>query len=198
MMGGKKDNLIGHKYGLLTVLDRVSNMGREIRWFCKCECGKFSCPQGTGLKSGHTKSCGCLKKLMMTKHGDLIDSRHKKRRSPRLYSVWLNMKGRCKNPKLPDYHWYGERGIELCKEWCEYLNFKNWAVNHGYADNLTIDRKDNNGNYEPINCHWITMKENLKKRILYKDANGKFITNPGNRSRGVSVSLRALDGQKDP
>lgn len=77
----------------------------------------------------------------------------------RLWKIWESMHERCEYPKHPHYHNYGGRGITVCSEWNSYLPFAKWAMRNGYADNLTIDRIDCNGDYEPMNCRWVTMKE---------------------------------------
>ena len=83
----------------------------------------------------------------------------------RLYHIWEGIKSRCLNPKSKDFHNYGGRGITVCPEWTnDYTKFRDWALNNGYADNLTIDRIENDGNYEPNNCQWITNLENGRKR----------------------------------
>ena len=92
----------------------------------------------------------------MKKHGD---------RGTRLYSIWSSMKNRCYNQKQQNYKWYGGRGITVCEEWKnDYMTFKKWALENGYNDTLSIDRIDNNGNYEPSNCRFITMKEQATNR----------------------------------
>ena len=95
------------------------------------------------------------------------------------------MKQRCNNPKHTAARWYHDKGIMVCEEWLDYKNFEKWALENGYADNLTIDRINSNGNYEPSNCHWITLKENSQKAIRktahnftknkYRKLNGRFM-----------------------
>jgi hypothetical protein len=82
----------------------------------------------------------------------------------RIYKIWRCMKGRVLNPNSEVYHRYGGRGITLCDEWHEFIPFMNWALSHGYAENLVLDRENNDGNYEPSNCRWITRKENSQNR----------------------------------
>jgi hypothetical protein len=78
----------------------------------------------------------------------------------RLYQIWNAMKQRCSNPNAISYPRYGGRGITVCQEWQDsFAAFRDWAVSHGYSDNLTIDRIDNDGKYEPLNCRWVTKKE---------------------------------------
>lgn len=77
----------------------------------------------------------------------------------RLYHIWNSMKQRCVNPNAISYKYYGEKGIEVCKEWQSFETFRSWALANGYADNLSLDRIDGNGNYEPSNCRWATNKE---------------------------------------
>lgn len=90
----------------------------------------------------------------------------------RLYSIWKGMKDRCCNTKSPNYQYYGERGILICDEWlnedCGFINFYNWSLENGYDDNLTIDRKNNDGNYEPSNCRWTTMLVQIHNRRIPK------------------------------
>lgn len=86
----------------------------------------------------------------------------------RLYKIWSNMKSRCNNSSIYDYKYYGGRGIKICKEWVDFTSFKDWAVQNGYAKNLTLDRIDVNGNYCPSNCRWVTRKvQSNNKRNLH-------------------------------
>lgn len=100
-------------------------------------------------------SCGCN----WIKHGEA---------GSRLYKIWLNMKERCLNPNESAYKNYGERGITICNEWLKYINFRDWALNNGYKDDLTIDRENNNGNYEPNNCRFVTLIVNNQNRRSIK------------------------------
>ena len=151
-----KENIIGMKFGRLTVLKEIEK-NKNLRTFeCICECGGKKNVYKKYLKSGDVKSCGCLskehlKKIQLPKHGF---SRHK------LYIRFDGIKKRCYNKKDKDYKNYGGRGIKICDEWLnDYTKFHEWALNSGYKKGLTIDRINNNGNYEPNNCRWITNKE---------------------------------------
>lgn len=99
-------------------------------------------------------------------------------KNDRLYNIWARMKQRCENPKLYGYKDYGGRGITVCAEWHEFTPFYDWAMTHGYKENLTIDRIDLNGNYEPSNCRWVTMKvqANNKRRNHLITLNGETHT----------------------
>lgn len=96
----------------------------------------------------------------------------------RLYDIWNLMKQRCTNPNRPDFARYGGNGIKVCDEWLSFEGFKTWAVSNGYADNLTIERNDNTGNYEPANCRWATTKEQAvnKRSNVMVIFNGKTQT----------------------
>lgn len=111
------------------------------------------------MRSGHTQSCGCLEKEVKsaahTKHG---------KRNTRLYRIWANMKGRCFNPNIKEYKWYGGKGISVCPEWMNFQVFYDWAMDNGYADSLTIDRIDQNGNYCPDNCRWLALSDQQSNR----------------------------------
>ena len=155
---------LGKKYGRLLVISfneevTKSHNNKHIYYNCECDCGNKTIVTKEGLKSGNTKSCGCLQrefaKSAFITHGATVN-----RENPRLYRIWKNMKNRCNNPNGQDYKYYGGRGITVCSEWnYDYDTFKKWALSSGYENTLTIDRIDTDGNYEPSNCRWSTRKE---------------------------------------
>ena len=146
----------GKTFGRLTVLGYShNNKHGQSMWRCRCECGKEIVAAGLHLKSGHTKSCGCFR-------DDALDKTRTKHglKKTRLYRIWSCMKARCFIEKSTNYHNYGGRGITVCDEWRhDFQAFYDWAVANGYSDELSIDRIDVNGNYEPSNCRWATAKE---------------------------------------
>lgn len=96
----------------------------------------------------------------------------------RIYQTWADMKTRCLSSTNKRYHRYGGRGITVCEQWLEFAPFKDWALANGYTDELTIDRVNNDGNYCPENCEWITIQENLQRRNRYYEANKSNTTKP--------------------
>ncbi len=157
-------NIVGEKYGRLTVVELDSVKNHKAYWKCVCDCGLTVVANGNNLRSGNTKSCGCLHKEIVaaqgkanTKHGESHSNR------TRLYTIWCAMRQRCNNPNREAYKHYGGKGVKICDEWQNYEAFKAWAMGNGYADNLCVDRINPQGDYEPDNCRWITASENTAR-----------------------------------
>lgn len=162
-MRGKKLDLCGEVFGRLTVIERAekdrSLKNRGSRWLCKCECGKITIARLDGLRSGHVKSCGCLSRdtaiKTHTKHGMASGGK-----LSREYTAWVNMKRRCSDDTSRNWKNYGGRGITVCERWKN--SFTSFFDDMGYSPGkgYELDRKNNDGNYEPGNCRWVTKKEN--------------------------------------
>jgi hypothetical protein len=158
----KKIEMIGKRFGRLTIIEESpQRKNKTVYWVGKCDCGNITEPiKGTALRDGTTKSCGCLQTEATIKrnlkHGMC---------GSRIYIVWGNMVQRCTNPNYYQFKDWGGRGIAICEEWRNsFQAFYDWAIANGYDENAkrgecTLDRIDVNGNYEPSNCRWVTMKE---------------------------------------
>ncbi len=148
-MSRKIKDIRGQTFGKLIVTDNdpIRRKGQTY-WKCRCICGNEKYIFVGNLRSGATVNCGCLEK-----------KRYCKTKYKRLIRILNHMKQRCYNVKNPNYKHYGARGIKICDEWLnDSRKFYKWAEENGYNDSLTIDRIDVNGNYEPRNCRWTTMK----------------------------------------
>lgn len=160
-MGALVD-LTNKRFGRLFVVERADNVNNSTAWVCRCDCGKTKVIQGTLLKKGLARSCGCLRKEIARERA----TRHSLC-GTKLYTTYHNMKKRCYNSRCDHYKWYGEEGKHICDEWLGekgFDEFSKWALANGYSDNLTIDRIDNNKGYSPDNCRWISAKQNNRNR----------------------------------
>lgn len=167
---GKMIDISGGVYGRWKVIE-FSGMNKSggSTWLCECECGVRRCVDGRSLRSGASKSCGCLGAEHRIAAAVAAVTKHHGK-SERLYNVWSGMKDRCNNPKNKFYDRYGGRGITICDEWAsDYTAFRDWAFANGYDPTLqkgkcTLDRLDNNKGYCPENCAWRTSKQQCNNR----------------------------------
>ncbi len=156
------EDLTGQKFGKRTVIEfagiKRPPCGRPARlWKVECICGKIDVIQATRLKSGNADSCGCTKAADAAKQW-LRHGHAAKGHVTKLFKVWATMLQRCNNPKNTGYFWYGYRGIKVCERWESYQNFLT-DMGPSYKTGLSIDRINNDGNYEPGNCRWATAKQ---------------------------------------
>lgn len=181
----KREDMIGKRYGRLTVVERHGVKNHHTQWLCQCDCGLTTLSYAYQLNSGSKKSCGCLRIEKACKHippakkgAENPTYKHggKSGETERLYYTWWNMLKRCDTQSANRYEFYGGRGIRVCEEWKDYATFRDWAYANGYyeqdksllrRDKLSIDRINPNGNYEPQNCRWITLSENVRLRNLH-------------------------------
>lgn len=161
------------KFGKLTVVQRIgSTKFGEVIWECVCDCGNFRNVNASKLRSGQTINCRvCARKeriIKITTHG---------KTNTRLYNIYRNMKARCYKSGERSYKDYGARGIKVCEEWLDdFQVFYDWAMSNGYDENLTIDRINSNGNYEPNNCRWADTKTQNRnsRRCYHKTEDGQL------------------------
>lgn len=173
MRGVRRSICQGDKFGRFTIMNELPKKdGRRI-FLCKCDCGNEKVVKLFSLTSGVTVSCACynreISKEVNMKHGGY---------QTKLYSVWNGMKYRCFNPNRKSWKDYGGRGITICPEWMDFSVFAVWAMSSGYQDDLTIERKDNDGNYCPENCTWVSVAEQRRNttRVHKVEFNGQWKT----------------------
>lgn len=165
---GKTIDMKGKRIGRLLVIEQCESKNNKAMWKCKCDCGNEKIVSGQSLRRGETKSCGCLHSEAMVKANHIHGMSKTK-----MHKTWRGLFQRCENPTASHYERYGERGIDICKEWKGengFINFCKWALENGYSDNLEIDRIDNNKGYSPDNCRWVSHIENCHNRNARKDS----------------------------
>jgi len=151
-------DISGHRFGRLVALEFVESKAQRRYWRCRCDCGQEITTSIGSLRCGHSKSCGCLNKELQISR----PITHGMTRTP-LFSIWKGIFTRCRNPNYAGFKNYGGRGIRVCDRWADFAKF-NEDMGALYAPGLTIDRIDNDGNYEPANCRWIAKSEQSRNR----------------------------------
>ena len=163
-------DLSNKRFGLWRVLRKSGNTpGGAALWLCRCDCGVERQVIGADLRKGKSTGCGCTS---INRLGDL--RRTHGGSGTRLYETWKNMHARCYSPSSDGFEHYGARGITICDEWrTDFAAFRSWALGSGYRDDLTIERVDVNGNYEPSNCTWIPHgQQSFNRNYTYKAPDG--------------------------
>lgn len=157
-------NLKGQKFGRLTAQSPTTHLGKRA-WHCLCDCGREHVVLTKHLTNGSVLSCGCYRFEVI--QANIKNNITHGMSHSRLTVIYNGMKGRCYNPSVRSYRWYGARGIKICPEWHGHIDvFIQWALSNGYADNLQIDRKNNDKDYSPDNCQWSTPQEQQKNRRI--------------------------------
>ena len=168
----------GQKFGRWTVLDKDNPKKSSTMWKCICDCGSAKSVNGKSLRRGLSTSCGCFnteKARAQGTHGQA--GRENGNKETPEYRIWGGMKKRCSNPKAQRYENYGGRGIRVCDRWHSFLNFFE-DMGARPSTKHSLERNDNNGNYEPNNCRWATVKEqaNNTTRNIILDIDGVKMT----------------------
>lgn len=163
------ERYIGMRFGRFVVLEYVGqNSSKKPLVRCLCDCGKEKIVQLNDLKRGRSTSCGCHHSEELSKrnfkYGDTTRGKKTK-----LYMCWNNMICRCKYKDTEFHQYYIDKGVSVCEDWLDYRNFKDWALNNGYKEGLTIDRVNSSIGYCPENCRWIPLHLNIRRATFKRD-----------------------------
>jgi len=164
MPRGYNSDLVGKKFDRLTVIERVRGTPSGVLWRCRCVCGneiikytgQLSKVRNTGCRACENHS----RAAVHVTHGGAAGGKS------RLFNIWKQIRRRCEDPKAVGWKYYGSKGVRRCAEWNDFAIFQEWALSHGYTDELSIDRINSDGNYEPSNCEWVTRSENSKRAVV--------------------------------
>jgi hypothetical protein len=160
-------NLSGRTFARWTVVERAPNLGRHVRWLCRCECGNTGMISSSNLVSGKSRSCGCLHSEIITTHDMTNTPEH---------ATWISMRSRCYTKSSGGYRYYGARGIKVCERWQSFENFLADMGNR--PEGHSLDRIDPHGDYSPENCRWATdeTQNNNQRSSRYLIFDGKTQT----------------------
>lgn len=161
-----KTDITGTKYFMLTAIrpTNIRSTSGSILWAFKCECGNEKLAVPSQVRAGYVKSCGCLGRP----HGMT---------GTRLHRIWCGMRHRCYYQKQTGFKYWGGKGIKICDEWkASFNSFKEWAVNNGYSEGLTIDRIDNGKDYCPLNCRWVTYRQQSRNSSKVREITANGLT----------------------
>lgn len=180
-MGARSIVKSGDRFGILVIINEIqphiTPCGTVRRQFlCKCDCGNTVTRSLISLNRKGNHSCGCVD---IERIGNLNKKYTDEQRNSFLYSTWRGVRQRCLDPKSSHYKYYGEKGISLCDDWLnDYTKFYEWCMANGASEELTIDRIDVNGNYEPSNCRWVDafVQANNKNQNRFIEYNGERLT----------------------
>lgn len=167
-------DMSGYIFNDCKVIERAESKNKRAMWLCECFCGNHFIERGSRIRNDSRKSCGCIRKEQAIKR----NTKHNKSHT-RLYHIWCGMKARCTNPNSPYFNRYGGRGIKICDEWNKSFDeFYEWSKKNGYSKELTLDRVDNDGNYEPNNCRWASysMQNRNKRNNVLSEYKGELRT----------------------
>lgn len=175
-MPPRYEDLTGQRFGRLVAIRKHGGPSKTTRWICQCDCGNTTKSIKTSLKNGTSQSCGCLRSELSSQRAKLrkANLKHGMTRTP-IYGVWLAMRRRCENPSVERYPEYGGRGIKVCERW---QKFENFFADMGPrpSDSHSIERENNDGDYEPSNCRWATVDEQV-----YNKRTTRFLTYKGSK-----------------
>lgn len=180
-MANNSAEWLGKRFGRLTIVDfaHAESPYRGWMWVCRCDCGNTRTLIPGDVKQGKTRSCGCLHDEVCAEKASKF--KYSVKDHPRLYSIYNGIKKRCYSKNEPRYKDYGARGIEMCNSWLNptdgFDNFVEWSLSHGYSEDMSIDRINVDGNYEPTNCRWVSMNEQAlnKRDTKWVDYKGEHI-----------------------
>lgn len=186
-----KISLIGKIFTRLEVISEEPSVNYRRFFLCRCSCGQITKVSMSHLRTGHTQSCGCLFKdnPPRLRHGH-----NRKGKRTTLYHVWDQMLARCQNPNSTAFFKYGAKGVTVHPSWQDSAKFISWALQSGYQEGLTIDRKDAYGNYEPGNCRWVTSTiQGINKKLSVNNSSG---FSGVSQKRGKWIARITVDGTR--